>query len=446
MTAEPITAQRSGSKKIGFVDHQQAKPANLCPPKLITHVQLRKLAEKIELKAGESRKISDYLSSSGCTDPILLASAMRIDKCIHESNLAMGINVQDDDGNYFDLFTPLWCCGSRLCSFCLSRMSRRNRKKLNAVLKRIMKKLPSGRKLYYIVLTQPDLALAGLPLSVQRSVMYEAHRLFYQTPYWEAISSGSAKSEEFTLGETKIKGVFHYHFNLLAVCSSLIEGFDFWEIREAWTECLKESFEMHDIEWIGACDDGLANVRVQVVDESNISKTVLELCKYCTKPQSWLKIPVDQLSDVLSNKRFWRMFELYGSFKTEAALIEKEKEIIQNLVNTQLNDKSTTSQMSYVHTDEITAEKTNKSLESETAVLKSGRRSWRDECLPRDKETVQQALERYQKTLEEQIKYAQIKRKFLLRQRFQLDFEFLPSPDGDVERRQMFLTFDRKSF
>ncbi len=289
---------------------------------------------KIQYKISLSRRIAEHLSTAA--DDLTRRIAFRIDLCNEPENIFIGESLPTcRDDRTFDAHGVLWSCGSRLCNFCVGRLRRRNGEILQSVIDAESKRLRLGYHFFYIVLTQPDFALIGQPLSVQRKVMYDAHRLFYQSDYWNDLSYGSCKTEEFTLGKQNRKGHYHYHFNLLAVCRSRIQAANFFEIREEWTRCLKLSFEQNGIAWDCPTADGLANVYVKKVVERDASRTdkeisrrgvILEMSKYVVKPQSWSEIPVDELVEVIHQPRFWRMFELYGSFKQTAARIAREKE------------------------------------------------------------------------------------------------------------------------
>jgi hypothetical protein len=86
-----------------------------------------------------------------------------------------------------------------------------------------------------------------------------------------------------------------------------------------WTECIKTAFREFNLPCEFKTDDGLAMVKIKRLSSSvnGLKGAIQEVCKYITKSDSWEKLPQKDLIEIASIKRFWRMFEIFGSFKTQ---------------------------------------------------------------------------------------------------------------------------------
>jgi hypothetical protein len=163
--------------------------------------------------------------------------------------------------------------------------------------------------------------------------------------WFQKTIRGGFKNAEFTHTENDS---YHYHLHSSVVAKSSIQRDKFYEIRRHWTKCLEFAFKKFGVDFECKTGNknfipalysfllskpkmslflnvretakffGLANVYVEKVDWTNREKTILELCKYVTKNESWSKIPLDQLENIVAVPRFWRMFESFGCCRETA--------------------------------------------------------------------------------------------------------------------------------
>ncbi len=312
----------------------------------------------ISLKQTTSNKIADRLDLVG--SKIASALSDRIRLCNQNWNLCEGRGlVSGTTGATFNGRVLLWNCKSRFCSFCVSSLSRRSRKISNYIIEN----QPTEDYLYYnkrtpyewrfVVLTMPDDSLIGLSLFHQREVFYHAWRLFStKSEYFKKVVSGGIKTEEFT--HDSAPNPFHYHGNLLIYCQFL----DHKQFKKDWTKAVRASFKHFGLKWqcrtgydkfilslycflyskpsmdlfkfvcLKAQMCGLVNVYLKrVVNQSvnedhptqiSIKNAVKYITKYATKSQTWEEIPLSDLKEITENRRFWRMFELFGSCRETA--------------------------------------------------------------------------------------------------------------------------------
>jgi hypothetical protein len=374
-------------------------------------------SEVLEQKCREGQKIVDALRSSSDSRTVQ-GTADRICACCQRENQFVAEDLhRADTGELYDGKGSLWACNSRICPFCVAKLARNNRRVARHVFD--TEKVFVGEHWFFITLTQPDLALRGLDLLMNRSVMYEAHRKFYRSAFWSnsshAVSRGSMKSEEFTIGDFD---QYHYHIHNLAICKNRITSDKFYEIRREWTDALEFSFKKHGIAWncptgnknfipalfaflyakrprvslfLNAANElkffGLAVVNVKKVYNKN--KAILELCKYFTKNESWSKIPSEQLADIASIERFPRMFETFGVCKATANSlhpIRPEKTLTGegNAANRHVTDDESASNDAYIYTKNLTV-RNSESLNNYLPAPRKKRLSWRIRCriLPR---------------------------------------------------------------
>ncbi len=270
----------------------------------------------------------------------------RIGHCIDNANIYLAEGLHNKDtGELFDGSGSLWGCGSRLCAFCVGKPSKKHRKEIRYAMDNA--KLFVGENWYFPTFTMPDIALKDLSLPDIARVKQTAWENFthYETnpkksqTWYQKHFRGGFKNCEFTFTDNDL---YHYHLHALMIGKSKIQRDKFYEIRREWTKSLKFAFAKHGIAWecntgnknfipalysflwskplmslfLNAKDEtkffGLAVVNVVKVDYTNREKTILELCKYVTKNDSWVKVPDHQLLEIASMARFWRMFEKFG--------------------------------------------------------------------------------------------------------------------------------------
>lgn len=226
---------------------------------------------------------------------LLQSLSTRITACNDHENIAV---IRQPGATHV---TRLWRCGSKLCSDCLSRQSLKSRRLLtNAVA---AQKLRPGERYYFATFTIKN---PHLSLLETRSIVARAWTLFRKRSVCVALIRGGSKSEEFTVTPNG----FHYHLH----CMFLSKFLFFSEIRRTWTDCVRIAFAEHDRELEVATSDGLLWVVIKQVVPNDAC--IRELCKYVTKSDSWTKLPTSSLVEIAQVRRWNRMFELFGSFRT----------------------------------------------------------------------------------------------------------------------------------
>ncbi len=274
----------------------------------------------IKYKQELSNSIADTLETACSKVSRALAARLRL--CNNSKNLFLAKDLHNADFELFDGEGSLWCCNSRLCSFCVAKLAKRSRKIANYIIENQPKK--HSHKWRFVVLTMPDDALIGLSLYKQRQVFNDAWRwLSTKSEWFKKTIDGCIKTEEFTVDVSRLN-IFHYHINLLTYSAFPSES----RFKTEWTEALKHSFKKHNVAWHCPTSNGLANVYMKLVVDYRIENNhstkiseqaaVFELCKYVTKAQSWEQMPIQQLAEVAENPRFWRMFEVLGSCRQTA--------------------------------------------------------------------------------------------------------------------------------
>jgi hypothetical protein len=200
----------------------------------------------------------------------------------------------------------LWSCGSKLCPACVAKASNRSRNELKLSLKN--QKLLTGETYQFITLTIPN---PNLSLVQTRTVLDRIWTLFRKRDYFKQKIRGGSKSEEFTLTENG----YHYHYHLLCITRFL----NYNEFRREWSDCIRIAFRELNLPCEFKTDDRLAMVKIKRLSSSvnGLKGAIQEVCKYVTKSDSWEKLPPKDLIEIASIKRFWRMFEIFGSFRVQ---------------------------------------------------------------------------------------------------------------------------------
>jgi hypothetical protein len=231
----------------------------------------------------------------------------RIWTCSDRENHWVGDDLHNTEtGELYAGNGNLWSCGSKLCPSCVAKASNRSRKELKLALKN--QKLMTGEMYQFITLTIPNPNLSAVQT---RTVINRIWTLFRKRDYFKQKITGGSKNEEFTLTENG----YHYHYHLLCITRFL----NFNEFRRIWTDCIKTAFREFNLPCEFKTDDGLAMVKIKRLSSSinGLKGAIQEVCKYVTKSDSWEKLPGKDLIEIASIRRFWRMFEIFGSFKTQ---------------------------------------------------------------------------------------------------------------------------------
>ena len=264
----------------------------------------------------------------------LTTYAHRLRLCNQDNNLWTATDLHTRDGELYDGTGRFWHCGSKLCPYCLSRISRRNRSKLRRAIH--AQKLLSGENYEFITLTQVNL---GQPLNIARSIFNRAWTLFRKNRWFTRTIVGASKSEEFTFTKTG----YNYHCHILARAKYI----DYNDLRFHWTAALKKSYDLHKLILTPATKDGMVLVQCDRLGQASktvwrtkpnasgerqpqtqtVQAAILECCKYITKSDSWSKIPKHDLLEICRIRRFPRMFELIGSFKIPTLCVVGDEQI-----------------------------------------------------------------------------------------------------------------------
>ncbi len=256
-----------------------------------------------------------------------LGAADRIRVCGSPSNVWLGTDLHNEDGDCFDGHGTLWRCGEMLCPYCLPVRRRRLRRRVRSAIGGIVPR--GGEKWRLLTLTAPT--MPGVPVMAVLGIFNRAWSLFRKRKWWVDKVRAGVKGNEFTLGDVKriedegrswdfsIDG-YHVHTHLLA-----LSGWVSWvELGEEWTICLEKALIEGGYDASMNTVHGRAVVDVRlVVDKAKKRRGVVswegavnEVCKYITKAESWLEIPDGQLVEVASVARWSRMLEMLGDCRS----------------------------------------------------------------------------------------------------------------------------------
>jgi hypothetical protein len=262
---------------------------------------------RVSFGVSSALALFDALKKNKVEDEQVWGLCNRIYTCSERENHWIGDELHNTEtGELYAGNGNLWSCGSKLCPSCVAKASNRSRKELKLSLKN--QKLLTGEMYQFITLTIPN---PNLSLIQTRTVIDRIWTLFRKRDYFKQKIRGGSKSEEFTLTENG----YHYHYHLLCVTRFL----NFEQFRREWTECIKIAFRESNLPCEFKTEDGLAIVKIKRLSssESGLKGAIQEVCKYITKSDSWEKLPQKDLIEIASIKRFWRMFEIFGSFRTQ---------------------------------------------------------------------------------------------------------------------------------
>jgi hypothetical protein len=263
------------------------------------------------------------LAALGCAD--------RLRVCGSPSNLWLGEDLHNEDGECFEGVGTLWHCGQVICPSCLSERRRRMRRRVREGLSRAAASGDSRWR--FITLTAPN--LPGVNLDKACGIFNRAWSLFRKRGWWVGKIRAAIKGMEFTLGDEKRLAAqgrewdfetdgYNVHLHVM-----VLSGWIAWkELGEEWTACLKKALSE------AGCSDeiktshGRAVVDVRLVVDKKRNKSgntiteagaVEEVCKYLTKAESWLEVPDEQLLEIAGVGRWGRMVELLGECRAPRA-------------------------------------------------------------------------------------------------------------------------------
>lgn len=316
LTNQPTT--RDGQAVSPFPTSFRGRPALL---RKFDAPELRAQAQTLVYKQQLARDIVSSLRRS--ENPVVLVLSDRIELCNSPDNLFVASDLHSGDGEAYAGKGSLWSCNSRFCPNCVSKLARTNRKTIRSVMQ--SEKLLLGENWYFVTFTMPNLDLADLSLTEVADLMQTA---------WQRFTHSEAKGKSKTWFQRNIRGgfkncefthtqndVYNYHIHSALIAKSKIQADSFNAIRTAWTKALQFAFKKHCIPFRCLTRDGLANVNVQKI--TNREKAISEICKYVTKNDSWLKVPLAELEKLAVIPRFGRMFESFGVCRRTASEIKK---------------------------------------------------------------------------------------------------------------------------
>jgi plasmid rolling circle replication initiator protein Rep len=290
-------------------------------------------------------------------NPLMMAQAERIKRCCSDDNLFVGEDFHTSEGELFNGKGSLWACNSRLCPNCVGKLSKRNRKIIRYVFEN--QKLNVGENWYFVTFTMPNLNLENIALPLIAEIKQAAWKRFSaletrankKLTWFQKTVRGGFKNAEFTY---TANDSYHYHLHTLLVAKSSIQRDNFIKIRQQWTKSLAFAFSKFGVPLEVKTADGLAVVNVQKVSWTNRENTINELCKYVTKSDSWSKIPLEQLENIVAVPRFWRMFESFGCCReTARKMNEKTVQASANADYESVNQSANVNEGAYLDKKEV---------------------------------------------------------------------------------------------
>lgn len=239
--------------------------------------------------------------------------AHRLRMCNRNDNVWIASDLHNKHGEAYDGSGRFWHCGLKLCSYCVAKTSRANRKKLRDTIEG--QKLIVGENYQMLTLT---IVNKGVPLLQARQLLNDAWSVFRKKTWFRQTIIGGCKSEEFTL--TKLG--YHYHMHVL-VRSKYI---DWHKLRYFWTLAVEHSFALNGETLRIRNKDGLLNAQAKRI--SSTDDAIKEVAKYITTAGTWQDIPTGDLLDICRIRRFPRMFEMFGTFAhhSESRVASDEQE------------------------------------------------------------------------------------------------------------------------
>jgi hypothetical protein len=233
---------------------------------------------------------------------LIRAHALRLEYCASDQNLLINAG------------RPVrpWRCNSKLCDYCVSRQSYKNRARLRNALNQ--QRIPTGSNLNFITLTIKNPSLGP---TATRALLEATWRKFTKTQTFADLFRGGSKSEEFTVTSNG----FHFHLHLLAVTKYI----HFNELRRRWTDCYIAAYRdiYNDDPAINTADGRLLIKVLRVTDKEN---AIAEVTKYVTKTFTLGRLDHKALAQIALIQRWHRSFELFGSFRVD----KEQKTILDN--------------------------------------------------------------------------------------------------------------------
>lgn len=244
----------------------------------------------------------------------LVSLYIRIKFCNEKANLWLTEDaINFETGELYTAAGNYWSCGSKLCPNCLAKHAQRTRKKLRSAIAK--QELFRGERYSFATFT---IVNPGVSLLQTREIVNRAWTLFRKRRLCVALIRGGAKSEEFTLTANG----YHYHLHCIFLSKFLL----FDEVRRVWTECVAKAFAEANVPFKVETKDGM--LFVKILPLKDLEKGVQEVAKYITKSDSWAKMKPEHLAEIALVRRWFRMFEMFGSFgKDEQEITEAKNDL-----------------------------------------------------------------------------------------------------------------------
>lgn len=371
--------------------------------------------ERADYHRQKSLNVSKVLEAAALEagDDIAFVLAQRIKKCASPSNRYTAKDLNNQSGECFDGFGNLFPCGAKLCYSCMAKAARRNKKIAEEALKIIKlerksylpfsskKKVVEQQRLRMITLTMPKVFLSCVEST---ELVIRAFDLFRKLKFTETYFAGYIKTIEFT---TREDDSYHSHIHLLAACFFIPET----TIKRLWRRCVQTAFIEKGLDWRAATknlgDADKLNVNLELTDSNE--RSLIEVCKYLTKSESWENIPASHLLEIANIKRWRRMFELSGCFKRAAQLIKAKNEVIKQAQREAAHAEN----RNYLDTKCISAAESLPENSESEAKFTAKKENWRDRVK-------KLGVDAYLTILERQIEITQRTRKELLAEKYPL--------------------------
>lgn len=283
-------------------------------PTLIDMVRcLETTWESAVSKIALDRDLSHFLNLSGRR--LLLDLSWRLARCSDSHNVWF-VNAPESGW----LHGRYWKCRSKLCSYCLSNESRRRRKSLREALN-AYEGYSSVDQWRFLTLTieNPETSIGST-----RDIVNASWSKLRKRACFAAVRAG-VKSEEFTL---TAKG-YHYHIHALI---HFRERPDYQQWRRQWTECVENSGGRSQKLFGFETIDGYLIIDFRRIHR--IENLTNELCKYITKSVDFQKLSKPTLIELAEQKRWNRMFELFGELRNQKLREKPPEQSSPSIVHT----------------------------------------------------------------------------------------------------------------
>jgi hypothetical protein len=269
-------------------------------------------------------EIAARLEAAAGGDVKIIVEADLIRAAAGVSNVWHGSDLMNRDGELYDGAGVLFSSGCRLDPSYMKAVRSRARVRVREAMLSVS---PHGSERWRLVtLTMPTLHGSSLHRTLE--VFNAAWSIMRKRLWWRSNVRAGIKGEEFTLGDLKRirregrewdseQDGYHVHAHVL-----VLSGWLKWqELGEEWTCCLERAAKRAEVPLTLNTSHGRAVVDVRLVVPRTKGKArgvvseagaVEEVCKYITKPDSFMKLPDSHLCEVVHALRGRRMIELLG--------------------------------------------------------------------------------------------------------------------------------------